>query len=212
MFNAVKLGLNPDPVFGEIYFIPYSGKLTYQIGYKGMIKLSMNSGYVTDVRSDRVFEKDTWEFYEDEKGQHYKFIPNFAAGKDRGKELFVYSVFQKIDGTCSCHIMESYHVDEIKKLSLSRTPKSPWGNDLFEPEMRKKTCIRRHWKNQPKSVEIARAIESEESIERGEILKQQHPELEGIIDEFIDKNNGSQQDESVLPVFDQPRMRQPGED
>lgn len=76
LFNAPKLGLNPDPVFGHIYFIPYKGVLTYQIGYRGMVKLSENSGKVINVRAGLVYEKDNWHYHEDENGQHYHLEPS----------------------------------------------------------------------------------------------------------------------------------------
>jgi recombination protein RecT len=189
MFNAPKLGLIPDPVMGQIYFIPYSGKLTYQIGYKGMIALSYRSGEVINVRSGLVYEKDKWTFYEDELGQHYHFEPNLQLeGKARGKELFGYSIFTDKNGRPNVHIMDSYHIDQIKKIVLARTPKSPWANELYEPEMRKKTIVRRHWKTEPISVEIAKEIEREEMQERGEIKKDDHPELNEIMDGLIEKS------------------------
>ena len=92
LFNAAKLGLNPDPVFGQIYFIPYKGVLTYQIGYKGMLELSRRSGKISNIRSGRVFEKDPWEFNETETGQHFRVAPAFQlTEKERGKEIFCYS-------------------------------------------------------------------------------------------------------------------------
>lgn len=209
MFNAVKLGLNPDPLFGEIYFIPYSGKLTHQVGYKGMIALSMRSGEVKNVAAYQVFENDTFTFFEDEKGQHFHFEPNYKG--DRGNEILVLSIFTRADGSSFVLPVTSSHIDAIKKVSLSRTPASPWGNKVYEPEMRKKTAIRQHWKTQPKSIEIAQVVEYEEAAERGEVMKIQHPELEGIIDDLIEKSE-QQQEENVLPVFDEPRKRQPGED
>lgn len=217
MFAAAKLNLNPDPIFGEIYFIPYGGKLTHQIGYKGMIKLSLNSGLIRAVRTERVFEKDKWDFFNDEFGQHFKHHPDYSlTEKQRGKELFCYSVFEGKDGKCDIHIMESYHIDRIKQMVLARTPGSPWKDPLFEPEMRKKSALRRHWKSQPKSEELAYIIEHEEAVERGEQLKVDHPELEEIMDEIIDKNKAIDSDEDpIAAAFDNPiqtRQRQPGED
>lgn len=182
LFNAPKLRLNPDPVFGEIYFIPYAGKLTYQVGYKGMIKLAQNTGKVKSVRAGIVYEKDKWEFWEDENGQHFKFQPSLQLS-DRGKEIFVYSIFTDETGKPNVHIMESSHVDKIKAMVKARMKdkQTPWDNELFEPEMRKKTCIRRHWKYEPKSAEIAQVIDYEERVERGERFKDLHPELEEII-------------------------------
>jgi recombination protein RecT len=184
MFTAAKLGLNPDPVFGQIYFVPYGGALTYQIGYKGMIELSRRSGSVRNIRAGLVHEKDKWEYWEDEKGQHYRIEPALAE-QDRGKELFGYSIFTDSEGNPNIHICTHAHIEGIKKIVLARTPKSPWGNPLYEPEMRKKTVIRQHWKTEPQSVEIARAIEHEEAAERGEVKKENTPELAGIVEGMI---------------------------
>lgn len=140
LFNAVKLNLNPDPVFGEIFFVPFKGVLQYQIGYKGMIKLSINSGIVKEVWSNLVYEKDEFEYYEDEKGQHFTFRPNLRAGRDRGPELFGYSCFQKVDGSCNYHVMESYHIDDIKKMVQARMngKKTPWDDKLLNLKCAKK--------------------------------------------------------------------------
>lgn len=211
LFNAPKLGLNPDPVFGQIYFIPYKGVLTYQIGYKGMIRLSLNSGLVICVRANLVFEKDKWNYFEDEIGQHYRIEPalEITSKKDRGKELFGYSIFVDKDNRPNIHIMESWHIDEIKKIVLARTPKSPWADAVNEPEMRKKTVIRRHWKTEPMSAEIAEVIEHEEAVERGDVLKEKHPELDEIMDGLIAGANA--QKEEIKPEPEKSE-RQPGAD
>lgn len=185
MFNAPKLGLNPDKVFGHIYFIPYKGVLTYQIGYKGMIQLSFNSGMIKQVYADLVYENDEWDFYRDEKGQHFLHRPKIAE-KNRGREICGYSVFEDVKGNPHIHVMDSYHIDDIKKLVLARMKDAPtpWKDSLFEPEMRKKTVIRRHWKTEPMSAEIAEAIESEERNESGEVPSEKDTEmsLENILD------------------------------
>lgn len=195
MYNAPKLGLNPDPVFGQIYFIPYKGVLTYQLGYKGMVRLSLNTGKVINVRSGLVYEADEWDYFEDEKGQHYLHRPHF--GKDRGQEVCGYSIFTDNNNIPNIHVMESYHIDAIKEMVLARMRgrKTPWENSLFEPEMRKKTVTRRHWKLEPMSAEIAEAITHEELTEAGEtISKEEH---ERIIDEILTK--GAVQKEDDFP-------------
>jgi len=188
MFNAPKLGLNPDKVFGHIYFIPYKGVLTYQIGYKGMIQLSLNSGKIRQVYADLVYEKDEWDFYRDEKGQHYIHRPALSE-KVRGKEICGYSVFEDTSGTPHIHVMDSYHIDEIKKMVAARMGKNfqycPWGNPLFEPEMRKKTVIRRHWKTEPMSAEVIEAMETEENVERGIVPSKE--EIENVLEHMIEE-------------------------
>jgi len=110
MFNAPKLGLNPDKVFGHIWFVPYKGVLTYQIGYRGMIQMSLNSGKVSNVRAGLVFEKDQFDYYEDEKGQHYIHRPTFTE-QQRGRELLGYSIFEDASNVPHIHTMDSYHID-----------------------------------------------------------------------------------------------------
>jgi phage RecT family recombinase len=183
MFNAPKLGLNPDKVFGHVWFIPYKGVLTYQIGYRGMIQMSINSGKVSNVRAGLVYEKEMtqgrWDFFEDEKGQHYIHRPLFSE-RDRGREICGYSIFEDNNNVPHIHVMDSFHIEDIKKIVSSRLGKGfaycPWGNPVFEPEMRKKTVIRRHWKTEPMSAEIAEAIESEERNERGEVPSKEEQE------------------------------------
>lgn len=192
LYNAPALGLNPDPVFGHIYFIPYSGVLTYQIGYKGMIQLSYNTGKIRNVRSNLVYENDEFDYYEDETGQHFKHRPVFG---NRGKEICGYSIFEDSDGVPHFHIMESAHIDGIKKMVLGRmkNAKTPWKDPLFEPEMRKKTVVRRHWKMEPMSSEIATTINNEEKVENGIVSTPE--EVEEQIESIIEN---TQQPEQVV--------------
>jgi recombinational DNA repair protein RecT len=144
-----------------------------------MIALAHRAGI--RVRAGLVYEKDSWKYFEDEYGQHFHWVPllDVKNASERGRELFAFSVFTEANGVQQIHIMESYHIDQIKKLVLARMKGSstPWSDPLFEPEMRKKTCIRRHSKTEPFSVELARAIEHEENDEAGKENKELLPEL-----------------------------------
>jgi recombination protein RecT len=183
LFNAPKLGLNPDPIFGQIYFIPYNGKLTYQIGYKGYVVLACDAGF--RVRANLVYEKDVelggWKYYEDEKGQHYYFEPALKE-KDRGKLICAYSCFSDSNGIEQIHVMDAYHINDIEKLVLARMGQSdtPWKNPLFKPEMQKKTCIRRHQKTEPISYQMAKVVDHEETNERGDVVTDEFEELSGV--------------------------------
>jgi recombination protein RecT len=190
LYTAPTLGLNPDPVFGHIFFIPYKGVLTYQIGYKGMIQLSLNSGKIRSIRSNLVYANDEFDYYEDEKGQHYLHRPKF--GK-KGPEICGYSIFEDTYNTPHFHVMESERIEAIKKIVLSRMKgrQTPWSDPVFEPEMRKKTVIRRHWKTEPMSSEIAQAIEQEENVENGIVLTPDEIEekIENILESTDVKEN-----------------------
>lgn len=198
MFNAPKLGLNPDPVFGQIFFIPYKGVLTYQVGYKGYVALAYRSGVIVNIRAGLVYEKEMqkWHFFEDELGQHFHHEPilDFKRPEDRGRRVLGYSIFTDIRGHNAIHTMDGYHIDEIKKLVLARMgdASTPWKNPLFEPEMEKKTVVRRHAKYEPFSAEMVRITEHEEANERGELSKEDHPELDEVMDELVKKSGAAQ--------------------
>jgi len=44
-FEIVQAGLNPNPLFGQAYVVPYKGKAQLQIGYKGWIALGYRNGW-----------------------------------------------------------------------------------------------------------------------------------------------------------------------
>jgi len=181
MFAAAKYGLCPDPAMGQIYFVPYAGKLTYQIGYKGMINLARQAG-CTNVVCDLVRLNDHWEYEVTENGQRFSWKPDLSLTQtERGDVIFAFSSLKYSDGSVSIHIMPYDHITDIGKMVLSRTPKSPWANPLFRPEMEKKTCMRRHFKTEPSSVDIAVMAAKEESIERGEDTQFTDPEIDKIL-------------------------------
>lgn len=201
IFTAPKFGLDTDKIFGHIFFIPYKGILTYQLGYKGMIQLSLNSGKVINVRAGLVYKEDEWDFYEDEKGQHYLFKPNFHINHEKEKELFGYSIFTDNDNRHNVHVMPSYHIEAIKRMVLARMngASTPWSDDLFEPEMRKKTVIRRHWKTEPMSPSIAEAITHEEQNENGDVLTERENEI--IMEEILDGEFNKDQHDQTNGIY-----------
>jgi len=210
LFNAPKLLLNPDPVMGQIYFIVYNGVLTYQVGYKGMITMAHRAGL--RVRAGLVYEKDEFDYFEKEDGQHFLHRP-LISEKDRGKEICVYSCFQdEKSGFNQIQVMESFHVDEIKKMVLARMKgaSTPWTDKLFEPEMRKKTGIRRHAKTEPFSEYIARVIEHEESDERGVNTIDKHEELDGILDNVEMPDPSSEEGKKLSAELDAVAAAQQG--
>jgi phage RecT family recombinase len=186
IFQSVKFGLYPDPSYGHIYFIPYKGILTYQLGYRGMIQLMKNPGKIIDVAAHRIFDNDYWEFRIDQTGQVFKFVP--ANNHYSAKEILVCSFvtiktnMDSDETKCFAHFIESERVDEIKKMVLQRTPKSPWANPLYEAAMRKKTVIRDHAKTLDCSPEMTMAISHEESTEIGNVQAIKEEIVDSIMD------------------------------
>ena len=130
----------------------------------------------------------------------------------RGQEVCGYSIFTDDKGRPNIHVMESGHIDEIKKMVLARMKNSPtpWTNPLFEPEMRKKTVVRRHWKMEPMSAEIAQAIEHEERTEAGDVISKE--ETDKLMDEILNNADlpepGSEEGKKLSAELDALAMKQ----
>lgn len=74
---AAQVGLELDPVLGYAYLVPYKGKVTLQIGYKGYLLLARQSSLVADMHADYVVEGDEFDYsYGSRKFLHHKPAKN----------------------------------------------------------------------------------------------------------------------------------------
>ena len=56
--RSAQMGLSPDPIRGESYFIPRKNACTFQIGYKGLIKMAIASGAIKIIQCFAVHENE----------------------------------------------------------------------------------------------------------------------------------------------------------
>lgn len=56
--RSAQMGLSPDPLRGEAYFIPRSNRCTFQIGYKGLIKIAVASNAIKLIQCFAVHENE----------------------------------------------------------------------------------------------------------------------------------------------------------
>lgn len=181
LFGAVmqcaSLGLEPGSALGHCYLVPFKGKCTLVVGYRGMIDLARRSGQIVSLSAYCVHEADDFHY---ELGLHpdIKHIPSPSA--DRGPVTFVYAVAILKDGGAQFEVMSRAEVESVRKRSKSGSS-GPWATDW--DAMAKKTVIRRLFKYLPVSIEATRAVEADEKAERGEAVTEQ----DWINAEFVDK-------------------------
>jgi recombination protein RecT len=60
LLTASQLGLEAGPT-GEAYFVPYGQVCTFIPGYRGLIKLARQSGQVSDIYAEIVYENDEFD-------------------------------------------------------------------------------------------------------------------------------------------------------
>jgi recombination protein RecT len=95
IFTAAQLGLEPLTPLGECYIIPYKNKATIQLGYRGVLKLIWQSGFIESINLGVVKEKDEFKF-ELGTNQFIKHIP-FLTG-EAGEPYAYYVVVKTIGG------------------------------------------------------------------------------------------------------------------
>lgn len=174
ILGCATLGLEPEPFLGQAYLIPFKknskgpdGKWQSTTecqlipGYRGYITLARRSGELQSLSAQVVYENDEFDlrFGLDERLDHR------PAEGDRGEVRGAYVVFRYKDGSSSFDYMSRDDIDKIRERSKSKDS-GPWVTDY--PEMAKKTVIRRHVKVAPLSVELARAVVTEDMALAGE--------------------------------------------
>lgn len=162
VMQASQLGLQVDSNLGYAYLVPYGTDCTLIVGYKGLIKLARNSGDVTMIYAECVYEHDEFS-YELGLEPKLKHIPNLD---DRGKVKCVYAVAKFRDGGSQFVVMTVAEINKIKNKSKAGKH-GPWV-DHWE-EMAKKTCVRRLSKYLPlDSDQYNKAVVLDDQAESGD--------------------------------------------
>lgn len=159
VMTAAQLGLEFGPL-GHAYLVPYAGKATLIVGYRGMIDLARRSGQLRSIVARAVHERDEFDYaYGTEEWLRHR-----PALGDRGKVVAYYGVAILADGGQVIHVMSPDDVEQFRKRSATQkaTPSGPWTTDY--DAMACKTVIRRMFPWLPTSVEAAQAIESDEQV------------------------------------------------
>lgn len=170
VMQSAALGLEPNTPLGHAYLIPYRNGDKFECqfipGYKGLIKLAIQSGDVASVWTRVVHQGDHFEVLQ---GTEERLVHRPVLGRDDSQAavtmLCVYAVAKMKDGSVIFEVMTKAQVDAIR--SRSRASKGgPWVTDY--EEMARKTAVRRLAKYLPLSPELAQALRAQEIAEAGD--------------------------------------------
>lgn len=159
MMESAQLGLEPNTPLGQAYLIPYGNKVQFQVGYKGLLELSQRSGKIQNLRAHevRVNDKFQLKYGLNEVLEHEPLI--FG---DRGDVIGYYAAYSLKDGGYSFAFMTKDEILEHAQ-KFSKTFKfGPWQTDF--DAMAKKTVIKQLLKYAPLSIEMQRAVSSDETV------------------------------------------------
>lgn len=186
VLNAAQLGLEPNTPLGQAYLIPYKNYKTgeyqcqFQIGYRGMIELARRSGEIAMIKAQTVYENDEFHY---ELGLD-PFITHVPAVGERGKAVAYYAFYKTKSGDFDFEVATVQEIAAHRN-KYSKAKNSPWNTEF--DAMAKKTLIKRVLKFAPLSTEVARQIQTDETVKN-----------------FIPENEEAMEDLSLMPneVFD----------
>ncbi len=173
LLQCAQYGLEPDTTLQLCHIIPFGKKATLLLNYRGLIQLVENTGEVEYITARAVYENDTFELRDTEKGIEYLW--ERVLDGDRGKLRGVYCKIKKF--ASAQPLLEYMSRKEVEAI-MARSPSvmkkrnSPWATD-FEA-MALKTVIRKALRYMPMSAaakeshpEMYRAIETDSRLEAG---------------------------------------------
>lgn len=161
IMKATGLGLEVGSSIGESYLVPYKTEATFIIGYKGLIKLALQSGSVKSIQAHCVYENDEFEY---QLGLH-EILNHKPALSNRGKLLAVYGIAHLTNGGTQFEVMSVEDVEAIRQGSPGRNSDA-WKGHFSE--MARKTVVRRLCKFLPLSPEAHSGVHADEAGDRGE--------------------------------------------
>lgn len=152
VINVASVGLTLNPAMKLAYLVPRDGKACLDISYIGLIKIATDTGAVSMVKAETVYEKDTFQYEGPFTAPTHRFDP-FAPLEERGNLIGAYCIAKMRNGEVMIEILRRSEIDKIR--SKSKAKSGPWF-DFFE-EMVKKVVIKRASKMWPRTERLAMA-------------------------------------------------------
>jgi recombination protein RecT len=161
IMTLAQLGLEPNTPLGHAYLIPYGNECTPIIGYQGFIDIARRSGLVTSIYAHVVREGDTFKYTLGLRPT-IDHVPSDLPDREDKPITHVYAVAHLRDGDPIFVVLSNAQVEARRKRGASgRGKKTPWDTD--REAMTLKTAVRALWRWLPKSAEMQRAQETDES-------------------------------------------------
>lgn len=168
MLKSAEMGLEPDGTRAAL--VPYHNKKTGKMEatlipmWQGLAELVRNTGEVSALDTDIVFEHDKFIFI---KGLDPELKHTPAMRGDRGDLIGAWAMVRYKNGGSDQEWMSKEEIDKIRQRSRAKDY-GPWSTDYTE--MARKTVFRRLAKRLPKSTGLITALDAESQFEAGEVL------------------------------------------
>ena len=158
VMESAALGLTPSGVLGESYLVPRGGAVNLQVGYKGLVKLALESGQVRQIVARPVYAKDRFTYSFGLEEDTFEHVPTEDA--ERGDVVRAYAIARMIDGPAQLEVTALADILQAKAVAQTSNVWNQWFG-----AMAAKTSVRRLCRLLTLSPEYHRAL----AIDDGEI-------------------------------------------
>lgn len=201
MFQAASLGLEINAATGEAYLLPFKEKAQLIPGYKGLVKLAIQSPEVSAVEVRLVYEGEKHfrvHYGTDSRIEHE---PDFEVERTPDTVKFAYGVAKMRNQGVTFEVMSRKQLDAIRARSKSKDD-GPWVTD--REEMYRKTVARRLCKYLPMTPQLADAIELADRAETGDFEGKDGPSVGALALDAAIKANAKKPSEDAQDVQVEP--------
>lgn len=163
--KAATDGLVPDGreaalvIFNTKVGRGYEKRVQYMPMVAGILKKVRNSGELESLSCNVVYERDEFDFWVDDAGEHILHKPLIS--DDRGGFRCVYAIAKTTSGGVYSEVMTPGQVDQVREVSRAKDS-GPWVS--WYDEMARKTCIRRLAKRLPMSTDLEGTITADDDM------------------------------------------------
>lgn len=125
-YKCCEYGLDPSASLGQAWMIPYGGKIDFQIGYRGWLKLLFNNPLIANVYSYAVYADDEFS-YELGMNPNIKHIPAKDGDRSVDNLIATYGVVKLKNGEAQIKVCYRDEIDQSKSSSRGgSSSSSPW--------------------------------------------------------------------------------------
>lgn len=135
--RAASLKLSVDPARGEAWIIPYKGKATFQLGYRGVYELAMRTDQYRHINVIDVYEG--FELQENIMTGNHEIIKSYRDGAIVGYMLY-FKLFNGFEKTYYMTVEEIEHHAARYSQSYNNSD-SPWNDKENRRKMMRKTVL-----------------------------------------------------------------------
>lgn len=143
----------------EAALVPFKNRVKYSPMVWGIMKKVRQSGDLSTLTVNMVFEKDKFRYWVDDDGEHVEHEP--TPFSDRGTKVGGYAMMKFSDGGRQIEIMSMRQIKDVQDVSTARN--GPW-QGAFKEEMEKKSIVRRLAKKCPMSPELELVVTRDDDM------------------------------------------------